>query len=55
MNHNATFAAEVDQTAEDLLYEVSDETLEAAASPCIGGHAMVIVGPTVIVGRVLLT
>jgi hypothetical protein len=49
MNHSTTFA-EVDQTEEDILYEVSDETLEAAAGTCIGGHAMMTVGPTVMVG-----
>ncbi len=50
MNHDTTFTAEVDQTQENILYEVSDETLEAAAGTCIGGHAMVTVGPTVMVG-----
>jgi hypothetical protein len=50
MNHSTNFTAEVDQTDEDILYEVSDETLEAAAGTQIGGQAMVTVGPTIMVG-----
>jgi hypothetical protein len=41
MNHSTNFTAEVDQTDEDILYEVSDETIEAAAGTHIGGQAMV--------------
>jgi len=31
MNHRITFTAELDKIEEDILYEVSDEALEAAA------------------------
>jgi hypothetical protein len=31
MNHSTTFAAKPTQIEEDILYEVSDEALEAAA------------------------
>ena len=50
MNHSTNFTAELEQPDEDILYEVSDETLEAAAGTPIGGQAMVTVGPTIIVG-----
>jgi hypothetical protein len=36
MNHRTTLTAELDQIEDDILYEVSDEALEAAA----GGNAM---------------
>ena len=42
MNH---VTAELDQTDEDILNEVSDETLEAAAGGCIGGQFVVTAGP----------
>ena len=47
MNH---VTAELDQTDEDILNEVSDETREAAAGTPIGGQAMVTVGPTIMIG-----
>jgi hypothetical protein len=47
MNH---ITAELDQTEEDILNEVSDETLEAAADTYIGGQFMVTIGPTIMVG-----
>jgi hypothetical protein len=47
MNH---ITAELDQTEEDILNEVSDETLEAAAGTYIGGQFMVTIGPTIMVG-----
>ena len=47
MNH---VTAEPDQTDEDILNEVSDETLEAAAGTYIGGQFMVTIGPTIMVG-----
>jgi hypothetical protein len=47
MNH---VTAESDQTDEDILNEVSDETLEAAAGTYIGGQFMVTIGPTIMVG-----
>ena len=50
MNRTTSFTAELDQTDEDILYVVSDETLEAAAGTYIGGQAMVTVGPTIMVG-----
>jgi len=31
MNHRITFTTELDKIEEDILYEVSDEALEAAA------------------------
>jgi hypothetical protein len=46
-NHSA---AELDQTDEDILNEVSDETLEAAAGAYIGGQFMMTVGPTIMMG-----
>jgi hypothetical protein len=50
MNQSTNFPAELDQTDEDIFYEVSDETLEAAAGTHIGGQAMVTVGPTIMIG-----
>jgi hypothetical protein len=50
MNHSTNVAAELNQTDEDILYEVSDEILEAAAGAHIGGQAMVTVGPTIMIG-----
>lgn len=50
MNHCTNFTAELDQTDEEVFYEVSDETLEAAAGACIGGQLLVTVGPTVLMG-----
>ena len=50
MNQSTNFTAELDQTDEDIFYEVSDETLEAAAGTHIGGQAMVTVGPTILIG-----
>ena len=50
MNDSTNFTAEVDHTNDDTLYEVSDETLEAAAGTCIGDQSMVTVGPTVMMG-----
>ena len=52
MNH---VTAELDQTDEDILNEVSDETLEAAAGTYIGGQFMVTIEPTIMVGGMLLT
>jgi hypothetical protein len=51
MNNNSTnVAAEPGQTDNDILYnEISDETLEAAASTHIEGQAMTI-GPTIMMG-----
>jgi hypothetical protein len=37
VNHGSNCTAELDQTNEDILSEVSDETLEAAAGTYIGG------------------
>ncbi len=42
--------AELDQTDEDILCEISDETLETAAGTYIGGQYMVTIGPTVMMG-----
>jgi len=50
MNHSTNSAAELDQIDDDVLYEVSDETLEAAAGADIEGQCIVTVGPTIIVG-----
>ena len=50
MNHSTNSTAELDQIDDDFLYEVSDETLEAAAGTPIGGQAMVTVGPTIMIG-----
>ncbi len=50
MDHIINVTAEPDQTDEDIFYEVSDDTLEAAASTRIGDPAMVTVGPTILVG-----
>ena len=50
MNDSTDFAAELDQTDDDILYEVSDETLEAAAGACIEGQCLVTIGPTVMMG-----
>jgi hypothetical protein len=50
MNQSTNFTAELDQTDEDIFYEVSDETLEAAAGTHIGGQAMATVGPTILIG-----
>jgi hypothetical protein len=55
VNHSTNFTAELDQTDEDILYEVSDETLEAAAGTYIGGQFIMTVGPNDHDGRVLLT
>ena len=49
MNDSTNFSAEVDQTDDDILYEVSDETLEAAAGAHIEGQ-FVTIGPTIMVG-----
>jgi hypothetical protein len=51
MKHSANFATKLDHTDEDILYELSDETLEAAAG--IEGVSIVTVGPTIIVGGLL--
>jgi hypothetical protein len=48
MNHSINFAVELDQTDENFFYEVSDETLEAAAG--IEGQSLVTIGPTIMVG-----
>jgi hypothetical protein len=50
MNHTTNFTTELDQTDEDVLHEVSDEALEAAAGASAGGQCLVTVGPTVMVG-----
>jgi hypothetical protein len=50
MNHSTNSTAELDHIDDDFLYEVSDETLEAAADADIGGRAMVTVGPTILIG-----
>ncbi len=50
MSRSTNFTAELDQTDEDILYEISDETLEAAAGTYIGGQYMVTIGPTVMMG-----
>jgi hypothetical protein len=50
MNRSTNFTDELDQTDEDILYEVSDETLEAAAGTHLGGQARVTVGPTILIG-----
>ena len=42
--------AELNQTDEDILNEVSDETLEAVAGTYIGGQSMMTVGPTIMIG-----
>ena len=55
MNHSTNVAAEPDETDEDILQEVSDETLEAAAGKRIGDQAMVTVGPTILIGSCCLT
>jgi len=47
MNH---ITAELDQTDEDILNEVSDETLETAAGTYIGGQFMMTGGPTIMMG-----
>jgi hypothetical protein len=44
MNHSTNSAAELDQTDEDFLCEVSDEALEAAAGADIEGQCIVTVG-----------
>jgi hypothetical protein len=49
MNDSTNFSAEFDQTDDDTLYEVSDETLEAAADTHIEGQ-FVTIGPTIMVG-----
>jgi hypothetical protein len=49
MNHSTNSNAELDQIDDDVLDEVSDETLEATGAD-IGGQAMVTVGPTIIIG-----
>jgi hypothetical protein len=48
MNHSTKLTAELDQTDEDVFYEVSDETLEASAG--IEGQSLVTIGPTIMVG-----
>jgi hypothetical protein len=48
MNRSINFAVELDQTDENFFYEVSDETLEAAAD--IEGQSLVTIGPTIMVG-----
>ncbi len=50
MNHSTNSTAELDQIDDDFLYEVSDETLEAAADADIENSAMVTVGPTILIG-----
>ncbi len=50
MDHSTNFTAELVQTDKDILYEVSDETLEAAGGTHIAGQALVTVGPTVMMG-----
>jgi hypothetical protein len=51
MDHSTNFTAELVQTDEDILYEISDdETLEAAAGTHIASQALVTVGPTVMMG-----
>jgi hypothetical protein len=50
MNHTTNFTPELDQVDEDVLHEISDEVLEAAAGASAGGQCLVTVGPTVMVG-----
>ena len=50
MNHSINVAAELDETDEDILHEVSDETLEAAAGASVEGRCRVTIGPTVMMG-----
>ncbi len=50
MNHSTDFSAEFDQADDDILNEVSDETLEAAAGAHSEGQCAVTVGPTVMMG-----
>ena len=50
MSHSTNFTAELDQADEDVLNEISDEALEAAAGASVGGQCLVTVGPTVMVG-----
>ena len=49
MNDSTNFTTELDQTDEDVWYEVSDETLEAAGT-YVEGQSMVTIGPTIMVG-----
>jgi hypothetical protein len=50
MNCSTNFTDELDQTDEDILYEVSDETLEAATGIYIGEQSMMTIGPTIMMG-----
>ena len=50
MNRSTNFTDELDQTDEDILYEVSDETLEAATGIYIGEQSMMTIGPTIMMG-----
>jgi hypothetical protein len=50
MNRSTNSTAELDQTDEDTLYEVSDDTLEVAAATHIGGQCMITIGPTIMMG-----
>ncbi len=50
MDHSTNFTAELVSTDEDILREISDEILEAAAGIHIAGQALVTVGPTVMMG-----
>jgi hypothetical protein len=50
MNHTTNFRTELDQIDEDVLHEVSDEALEAAAGANAEAQCLVTVGPTVMVG-----
>ena len=50
MNRSTNFSAERDQTNEDVLYEVSDETLEEAAGIYLACQARMTGGPTIMMG-----
>jgi hypothetical protein len=50
MNCSTNFTDELDQTDEDILYEVSDETLEAATGIYIREQSMMTIGPTIMMG-----
>jgi hypothetical protein len=50
MNNSTNVTAELDYADEEILPQVSDETLEAVAGTHIGDQSMVTVGPTIIIG-----
>ncbi len=50
MDHSTDFTPELVSTDEDILHEISDETLEAAAGTHIASQVLVTVGPTVMMG-----